>query len=142
MTDAFAQLGSISAVLGGFAFTFLGVLLSRADTRAVVDWTCGVVIASASCFTLCALGWSASAVWIAQGIAGGGAAAGGAESGPVSGIHGPLSLLFVLGVFLFLTSLGLSGWVRSRRLGVASTVLAVAALLLAVALLHPFVNTG
>ena len=39
-------------------------------------------------------------------------------------MHSRLSLLFIAGMFLFLATLGLSGWIRSRSLGILSSVVA------------------
>src|SRR5215208_350730 len=58
MGDGFAQLASVSAVLGGFTVTFLAVVITLADTRRRVGVALAFATASAACFFACALGWS------------------------------------------------------------------------------------
>jgi hypothetical protein len=58
MGDGFAQLASVSAVLGGFTVTFLAVVLTLADARRRVGVAVAVATAAAACFLACALGWS------------------------------------------------------------------------------------
>jgi len=141
-TESLGQLGSISAVLAGFSLTFLAVVLSRAEARRSLGVTAGAAIAAAAAFTLCALGWTGSAVWYSQ------VAVLGRDHGAVAGeaavraMHGPLSLLFVLGTFLFLAVVGLSGWLHSRWLGVFSAVVALLSMVLAVLLFRPLIAVG
>lgn len=139
MNEAFSQLGSISAVLGGFAFAFVGVLLARSDNARTVAWTAALALPAAACFILCALGWSLIGVWLAGAVANGVLAPGTRPPDDIAGLHSPLSLMLVVGFLLFLASLGLSGWTYSRRLGWVSTAVAVASLVLAALLFRPFV---
>jgi hypothetical protein len=55
--DIFGQLGSISAVLGGFAFAAAGALLAAVDAgrRRAGSIAIGCAVLAASCFILCAL---------------------------------------------------------------------------------------
>jgi hypothetical protein len=55
-------------------------------------------------------------------------------------MHSSLSLLFIVGMLLFLASLGLSGWVRSRTLGIVSTVIALLAAVGFMLVLTPFLR--
>ncbi len=48
--EGFAQLASISAVLGGFTVTFLAVVLTLADARRLVGVTIAFATAAAVCF--------------------------------------------------------------------------------------------
>jgi len=141
ISDAYTQLGSISAVPGGFAFAFISVLLTRAEATRASEVTAAVVIPAAACFTLCALGWTGAGVWLAQT-----AAAGRPIADPqtlrVLAIHGPRSFLFTLGTLLFLATMGPSGWLHSRRLGIYSSAVAVLALGLAFSLLGRFVSVN
>jgi hypothetical protein len=134
MSGAFSQLASVSAFLGGFAFAFLGALLSsesRSKARAI---TAGLVVPSAACFVLCALGWSLISVWIA-----------GPRFQPQEPLplalqrtHLFLSPIFLSGILFFLFSLGACGWVYSRRLGWVSTSIAVLAAIFFVRIVWPF----
>ena len=64
MGDAFGQLSAICAVLGGFAVTFLGIVLTLADSRKRVEAV--AASACAACFFLASLGWTLLAVRSAQ----------------------------------------------------------------------------
>lgn len=52
------QYGLISAVLGGFAFTFVGAILAMNDKRKIIDLAFLLGVISASIFFICALGWT------------------------------------------------------------------------------------
>lgn len=135
MSDYYNILASTSAVFGGFSLAFLGVMLSAGVSGRASDWTIRLATLSATLFTVTGLGWSL--------------AASAAATDPAVGMqmvtsfkpsHRLLSQLFILGVGLFLATIGLSGWVRSRSLGSFSTVSAVIGLILVFRLLQPFVN--
>lgn len=123
-------LASISAVLGGFAVTFLSVVLAHADPRRRVGVALGLAVGAAACFFVCALGWSLLGVrpdvpeFAAR----------------YAALNRPLSVLFILGIWLLLAVLGLSGWLRSRRLGLATTAIAAAAALGTWGVLRHFVG--
>ena len=135
MPELFRQLAFITAILGGFAITFLSVLLTASATHRMINWIVGVTTAAAACFVLSALGATFSAV-IASNT--------GSDSLPsdVEALHEPLSLLFLGGTVLLFTVLGMSGWIRSRRLGIATTVIATLGLIGGLFIIAPFVVTA
>jgi protein-S-isoprenylcysteine O-methyltransferase Ste14 len=51
-----------------------------------------------------------------------------------------LSILFLAGVVFLFTSFGVSGWIRSRGLGIATTGLSLIGALAAFAALRPFLH--
>jgi len=104
------HLASISAVLGGFAVTFLSVMLTHGDPRRRVGVLLGVTTAAAAAFLLAALGWSLVAA-----------------TEPRPALQRPLSLLFITATGLLFVVLGLGGWLRSRSLGAVTTAIAVTA---------------
>jgi hypothetical protein len=55
-------------------------------------------------------------------------------------LHRVLSLLFLLGVGLFMMTVGSSGWIRSRSLGRFTTGVAGVALLVATWVLGKFIS--
>ncbi len=140
--DSIGQLGSISAVLAGFSLTFLAVVLSRPDTRPSLGITAGVAVAATAAFTLCALGWTGSSVWYGQVAALGVPHESFPGADAVFEMHSPLSFLFVIGTFLLLAAVGLSGWLHSRQLGWFSMAIAVLSMLLAIVLFQPLVTVG
>jgi hypothetical protein len=133
MLELFRQLAFINAILGGFAITFLSVLLTASSVHRVVDWIVGVTAAAAACFVLSALGATFSAVIASE-------TKSGRLPGEVAALHEPMSLLFLAGTTLLFTALGLSGWLRSRRLGVATVTIAMAAIAAGFFMMRPFIN--
>lgn len=67
-------------------------------------------------------------------------------SGEVRAIASPLhfwlSLSFLAGIAFFMISVGVSGWVFSKRLGIISTIVAVLGSVALVLVLAPFVGFG
>jgi hypothetical protein len=137
-SELFHQTAFISALIAGFAFTFAGVLTTNDSKRPIVSWTAAFSILAAAGLVVCALGWTLSAPRMAA-LAGDPTVSTAIEM-PLMyrQIHRCLWTVFSAGFFLFLTSLGLSGWIRSRALGVVSTAGAVLAGLLAVWVLSHF----
>jgi hypothetical protein len=115
------QLAFISALVGAFSFAFVGALLVSPMEKRVIDWILGFSISSIAGFLVCSLSWTLSAsrmaILIGTGIKG----------LPLLFInmHRLLSLIFILSFFLFLITLGLSGWIRSRKLGIFSGIIAL-----------------
>jgi len=139
LADLFRQLAFISALIGGFAFAFLGALLTLSSPRRIVGWAAGTALATAAGLIVCVVGWTLMA---AQLVTTPPEAGSGAFRFPASlnTMHSRLSLLFIIGMLLFLASLGLSGWVRSRSLGIVSTVLAILAGVALMFVLSPFLR--
>lgn len=138
MADYYGYLASISAVLGGFALTFVGVLLSAPEGRAVLWTTCCAAFATAL-FTVTALGWALGASALAAD------AATSADRGRdfvlgYGATHRWLSMAFIAGILAFLASLGIAGWIRSRKLGLFTSVVAIGAMLAVLGILSHFVN--
>ena len=52
-----------------------------------------------------------------------------------------LSMMFLSGVVFLLASFGISGWMRSRGLGIATTSLSLLGAIAAFAALRPFLHT-
>ena len=138
--ELFRQLAFISALIGGFAFTFVGVLLVATDKSRFVSWTAAVSIATCAGLVICALGWSLGASLVLIGAATTVGADVSALSASLRSMHLRLSLAFIVSIFLFFVSLGLSGWIRSRILGLASTGIALLAVIAAAFVLLPFLK--
>lgn len=141
MGEGFAQLASVSAVLGGFTVTFLAVALTLAEGRRLVDVAVAVATAAAVCFFACALGWSLFAFVYNT------APSTGATPADIASyvartryLHARLSLASVIGVSLLFVTLGVCGWLRSRVLGWVTSGLALAGAAAAFAILREFIN--
>lgn len=130
MTELFRQLAFITAILGGFSITFLSVLLTASAKHHMINWIVGVTTVAATCFVLSAVGSTFSAVIASYNDP---------LPSDIEALHEPLSLLFLGGSVLLFTVLGMSGWIRSRRLGIATTVIAALGLIGGLFIIAPFV---
>lgn len=114
------QVGSLSAFLGGFAATFLVMLLTSDTPSKAARFA---VVASA----LAAVAFIVSAVATTTLVAGAHPDAPAAiAQDAAEGVSRLLvSLCFALGNYALLTAIGCSGWLRSKKLGIATTGLAL-----------------
>lgn len=117
--EAFQQLASISAVLGGLAFTAAAALLTAGagtnDPDALsfpAKTTAGTAVASTVCLLIAAVMWSLMAADLNRAVVEG-------NSFPehVENVNWIPSLALASGSLLLLASIGASGWIASRRLG-------------------------
>ncbi len=118
------QLAFVSAVVGGFAITYLAVLLSMADRRRIIGVAAGFAMFCAANLLVCALAWSLYAGMYEAKPTG--------FTVPVAEFQTKLRWLngaLVAGLVCFLAALGLGGWIRSRSLGVVTTGFALLALI-------------
>lgn len=122
LTEIGRQIASLSAFLGGFAATFLGTLLTIKSARWQAGWAAGFAAVSAASFAVAVL--CATMLTILLHPAAPERVRESANLGPARVIAG---LAFLLGMYAMLASLGLSGWIRSRRLGLVSSGAAVVA---------------
>ena len=106
------QLASVSAFLGGFAATFLGILLQSASSRRHVGWAAGAAAVASASFMIAVIAGTLVALVLAPAAPQGFAAP---EFLPWA--RRVLTISFAVGIYANLLSLGLSGWVRSRSLG-------------------------
>ena len=123
MAELYGELASISAILAGFSIPFLALLLGHQDRGRCLIYSIAVTVAAASSLLVSALGWSLIGSLLTQVAAQQGAtAAHDMDLGWVASGHRTLSFAFVLGLVFPFLMLGLSGWMRSRVLGIFSTV--------------------
>lgn len=125
--DAYQQLASISAVLGGLAFTAAAALLaagvSTSDPEVLgrparVTVACAVV--SAVCLIVAALMWSFMAADLSRALAR-------REDEllrPILRLNWIPSIALLAGALGFFVGIGASGWIASRRLGWLTTAAA------------------
>lgn len=130
-SESFKQIASMSAILGGFAASFLGILLQSSETRRHVAWAAGAAaVASASFIVAVIAGTLLGLVLNPE-----------APQGFATPDFAPWAMrvaivTFAIGIYANLLSLGLSGWIRSRILGIVTSVAA----LLAAAIVSTFVR--
>jgi hypothetical protein len=131
MAELFAQLSVVSAILGGFAFTFVGALLGHAAGSRVYAWVFGASLVAAMAFVVTALGSMLASLAVRN-----------AYPIDVPALHGNISLAFLLGILAFIIATGACGWIKSRILGWVSTVIALASAAGVALVLLPFIARG
>ena len=135
MAEFCRQFAFVSSVLAGFAFAFYGTLLVAAREHRAGAWAAFLAVAASVAFLPVTLGMTFGAV----------RAANQARESSVSNLAadpqiGLLSMLFLSGVVFLLASFGISGWMRSRGLGIATTSLSLIGALAVFAALRPFLH--
>src|SRR3982750_1008964 len=116
------QLAAVSAFLGGFAATFLGILLQSSSPRRHVGWAAGAAAVASASFILAVIAGTALAI-----ITHPGAPANIATATFLPQVRPLIFVTFALGIYCTLLSLGLSGWIRSRPLGIVTSAAALIA---------------
>lgn len=116
------HLAFISAVLGGFSFTFFIAVLAGGGKGRLTGAVAGLASASALCFLLAT---SCGALGLPLAIQ---------ASPTTSAAHelltGVTGIAFSAGMMLLVASVGAAGWLRSRLLGLLASCLATLVLAL------------
>jgi hypothetical protein len=118
------QVASVSAFLGGFAATFLGILLQSQSTRRHVGWAAGSAALASASFMISVIAGTLVALVLNPE-----APQGFATPEFLPWARRVLVFSFALGIYANLLSLGLSGWIRSRSLGLVTSGAALASAL-------------
>jgi hypothetical protein len=113
------QLTSVSAFLGGFAATFLGILLQSNSSRRHVGWAAGAAAVASASFMISVIAGTLVALVVNPS-----APQGFATPQFLPWARQILFVSFAVGIYSNLLSLGLSGWIRSRALGLVTTIAA------------------
>ena len=114
------QIASLSAFLGGFAATFFGILLQSSNSRRHVGWAAGAAAVASASFILAVISGTTLALVLHPG-----APPGVAKATFLPQVRLLILIAFTCGIYSILLSLGLSGWIRSRQLGVVTSVAAL-----------------
>jgi hypothetical protein len=138
--EIFRQAAFISALIAGFSFAFLGVILTSSSRKRIEEWTAAFAVAATAGLLVCALGWTLSVPRLLALSHQATSATPFELPEAFRSLHRSLSKTFIVCFFLFLTSLGLSGWIRSRKLGVVSTFIACLAAVYTFYILKLFVQ--
>ena len=134
MAEYYRQFAFVSSVLAGFAFAFYGTLLVAAREHRAGAWSAFFAVAASVAFLPVTLGTTFRVVRAPEEYA-----VSTLKSDPQNAL---LSMLFLSGVIFLLASFGISGWMRSRGLGIATTSLSLLGALAAFAALRPFLHAG
>lgn len=114
------DLAEVSAFLGGFAATFLGILLQSQSPRRHVGWAAGAAAVASASFMIAVIAGTLVAL-----VANPSAPQGFAAPEFLPWAREVLLITFALGIYTNLLSLGLSGWIRSRSLGLVTSTAAL-----------------
>lgn len=131
MAQLFGQLSFVSAVLAGFAFTFVSGLLSSSSRSRAYPW----VFAGALSAALSLMVASVGSVFGGLGVEGEYLNA--AQSQDLLAL---ISQAFLVGIFSLVFASGCSGWLRSKRLGWLSTFLSLLGAYVLGSVILPFVR--
>jgi bacteriorhodopsin len=130
------QSAFISALVAGFSFAFLGALLVSSFKNQIIDWVMSFSILSIAGLLVCSLAWTLSASRMAL--------YNGNNITQVPqtflNLHRILSIIFILSFFFFLVTLGLSGWIRSRKLGIISSLISFISAIFFIVIMSQFVT--
>jgi hypothetical protein len=111
------QLILLSAFLGGFSATFLAAILTIEAKKKVTDWIVCISAASSCCFIVAAV----TNIALVNGLQ--------IEESLVtlSRLKIISSLGMISGIFALLICIGLSGWIRNRKIGLVTASFALIA---------------
>src|SRR5215831_9207033 len=118
MAEFARQFAFVSSVLAGFAFAFYGTLLVAAREHRAGAWAAFFAVAASVSFLPVTLGMTFQAARAANQAKEVSLSIAAADPQMVL-----LSMLFLSGVAFLFASFGISGWMRSRGLGIATTSL-------------------
>ena len=135
MAEFYRQFAFVSSVLAGFAFTFYGTLLVAAREHRAGAWASFFAVAASVAFLPVTLGMTFGAVRATNQPRE--LSVSTLESDPQIAL---LSMLFLSGVVFLLASFGISGWMRSRGLGIATSSLSLIGAFVGFAALRPFLH--
>ena len=116
----------MAAVLAGFAVTLFVGILTNAPKRWTVNWAAGAALLAASLLGVASIAGTGG---IIAAILDPDSATGSAQMSTVVGAFQWATWSFLLGMASFMISLGISGWIRSVRLGIVSSSIAVGTIL-------------
>src|SRR5215831_6841875 len=133
MTEYYRQFAFVTSVLGGFAFALFGTLLLAPSSHRAASWAAILSVTASVSFLLVTIGMTFGSIYSAS------LPTGTPMSPRIAAQQGPLSLLFCLGILLLLASFGLGGWVRSRWVGIVTTIVAGLGAIAAYLVIAPYI---
>jgi len=129
------QSAFISALVAGFSFAFLGALLISSVQNRIINWVMSFSTLAIAGLLICSLIWTLSASRMAL--------YNGNNITQVPqnflDLHRILSIIFILSFLSFLATLGLSGWIRSRNLGIISSLISLISTIFFIVIMRQFV---
>jgi len=134
LLEYYRQFGFVSSVLGGFAFTFFGVLLPASVKGRAAALAAFLAVAGSIAFLLVTLGMTFAAAVAAS------LPTDATMPASIVAQQTPLSFCFLIGMGFLLASFGVGGWIHSRFMGIATIFLAAAGAFGIILVLVPFLH--
>jgi len=125
MIELAQQLAFVSAFLGGFAATYLATLIVANSSKKSADWSIGFAACAASFFIVAVI----ASVMITV-VLHSDAPSRMSEQTSISVARVVSTLGFIFGIYALLASVGISGWLRSRKLGMVTSTCAALAVII------------
>ncbi|MBL0163268.1 MAG: hypothetical protein IPP82_06390 [Xanthomonadales bacterium] len=127
----YQQLAFVSSVLAGFTFAFYGTLLTAPAKHRIASWAAFLAVCASVCFLVVTLGSTFAEAALSR-----------SKTLPeaIQAQQEPISALFLLGIVLTLISFGFGGWVRSHKLGIATTCAAAIGVIAVIWVMRPFIH--
>lgn len=120
LSESFRQMAFINAVLGGFVFAYLGTLITSELKSVILNYMIGLSVFSAVFFIIVTIVSTLSVMLLSKYQLAGTAAI----PAQVEFARPLVLILFFLAIQASLLSLGLAGWLRSKMLGMFSSIAA------------------
>ena len=120
------QLSFLSAFLGGFAAAFYVTLLNSRSDKKACEYSLGSSAIAACGFVVAVISFVMISVVSHPDVPSNITSGSSLGNARIVGFLG-----FVLGVYALLVSVGISGWIRSRRLGFVTSIVAGVSVVLA-----------
>ncbi len=135
MTEYYRHFAFVSSVPAEFAFTLYGALLALPRENRAASWGAFLTVSASVCALVVTLSTTFAAARVSR-------LPEGSELPVELAAHlSPLFMLFLIGVLFLPASFGLGGSIRSRRLGTATTAVAILRLIAVFLALAPFLHS-
>lgn len=121
------NLAFLSVFIGGVAATFLASLLMVEPSKRLADWVVGSAALAAGGFIFCVVASVMLTIALNPDAPSNVNSATSIDTGRIVSMLG-----FVFGLIGLLTSIGLSGWLRSRKSGITTSSICLISLLLVI----------
>ncbi|WP_343862532.1 hypothetical protein [Aliiglaciecola litoralis] len=125
LIDLAGQLAFLSAFLGGFSATFLVTLLVADSSKRITNWVVGSTAISACCFIVAVISFVMISSVLHPGTPSNVYSEEGINTARVVSILG-----FSFGILMLLASVAMSGWIRSKKVGICTSCISFIAIVL------------
>ena len=134
LLEYYRQFGFVSSVLGGFAFTFFGVLLRVSARGRPAALAAFLAVAGSIALLLVTLGMTFAAAVAAS------LPSDAVMPASILAQQTLLSFCCIVGMSLLLASFGVADWIHSRFMGIATVILAIVGAFGVFLVLIPFLH--